>query len=330
MKEHPRIQKVYVRENSSFMKNPAYEYRFLLDREKLALADITTMQIIEELQYNTLSKNQDFSLNIQGENISIRLESKQSKEFDIWHIKNVPLDSLKVPILLKNIAEVSKERQDESIYRENQEYIRLVQFEYTGSRKYGSDVLEVKLEKLKTKLPIGYTFEKSKRSNSFTIDKNNYRALLILVLGIMYLICAILFESLKQPFIILSLVPITFIGVFLTFYLFNFSFDQGGLACFILLSGITVNSSIFIINGFNNLKKEFPNTDKLQLYIEAFKQKIVPILLTIVSTILGFIPFVIEGQNEVFWFALGVGTIGGLLFSLAAIFFYLPIFTLKK
>ncbi|QHI38416.1 Swarming motility protein SwrC [Kordia antarctica] len=330
LKEHPRIQKIYVRENSPFMKKPTYEYRFLLDREKLALANITTMEIIEELQYNTLSKNQDFSLNVQGENIPIRLESKQSKEFDIWHIKNIPLDSLKVPILLKNIAEVSKERQDESIYRENQEYIRLVQFEYTGTEKYGSDVLDAKLEKLKEKLPIGYTFEKSKRSNLFTIDENNYTALLILVLGIIYLICAILFESLKQPFIILSLVPITFIGVFLTFYVFNFSFDQGGLACFILLSGITVNSSIFIINGFNNLKKEFPNTDKLQLYIEAFKQKIVPILLTILSTILGFIPFVIEGQNEVFWFALGAGTIGGLLFSLIAIFFYLPIFTLKK
>jgi multidrug efflux pump subunit AcrB len=97
-----------------------------------------------------------------------------------------------------------------------------------------------------------------------------------------------------------------------------------------LLSGITVNASIFIINGFNKLKKEFPNRNKIELYLEAFKQKIFPIMLTIVSTILGFIPFVKDGQNEVFWFALGVGTIGGLIFSLFGILFYLPIFTLKK
>jgi multidrug efflux pump subunit AcrB len=96
------------------------------------------------------------------------------------------------------------------------------------------------------------------------------------------------------------------------------------------LSGITVNASIFIINSFNKLKKEFPKGNYINLYIEAFKQKIFPITLTIISTILGFIPFVKDGQNEVFWFALGAGTIGGLLFSLLGIIIYLPLFTLKQ
>ena len=151
-----------------------------------------------------------------------------------------------------------------------------------------------------------------------------------MVLCIIYFFCSILFESLKQPFVILSVIPISFIGVFLTFYLFDFNFDQGGLASFVLLSGITVNASIFIINGFNKLKKELPKDNYINLYIEAFKQKIFPITLTIISTILGFIPFVKDGQNEVFWFALGAGTIGGLLFSLLGILIYLPLFTLKQ
>ena len=102
------------------------------------------------------------------------------------------------------------------------------------------------------------------------------------------------------------------------------------MASFILLSGITVNASIFIVNGFNVLKKQFPHRNAIALYIEAFRQKIVPILFTIISTILGFIPFIKDGQDEVFWFALGIGTIGGLLFSLLGILIYLPLFTLKK
>jgi len=53
-------------------------------------------------------------------------------------------------------------------------------------------------------------------------------------------------------------------------------------------------------------------------------------MLTILSTILGFLPFVIYERNEVFWNALAAGTIGGLLFSLVVIFFYLPLFVLKK
>jgi multidrug efflux pump subunit AcrB len=178
---------------------------------------------------------------------------------------------------------------------------------------------------------LGFSFEK-KDASFFFFDnkKSNYTILLFLILLITYFITAILFESLKQPFIILSMIPISFIGVFITFYWFDFNFDQGGIASFVLLSGLTVNASIFIVNGYNELKKKFPNEENVKLYLEAYRQKIVPILLTIFSTVLGFIPFVIDGQNEVFWFALAIGTIGGLLFSILAIIIYLPIFSISR
>lgn len=329
--KHPRIQNVLIRENSYWVKEPSYEYRFTLDKERLAIADVSPTRLVNELKDLTLSKSEDISLNINGKHTPIRFESNKAKAFDIWKIKNAPLDSLDSPILLKDIADISKVREEENIYKENQEYIRLVEFQYTGVAKFGSKFLDEKLEELETKLPLGYTFNRSEQKWLFSEDKNsNYAFLLILVLSIIYLICSILFESLKQPFIILSVIPISFIGVFLTFYLLGFNFDQGGIASFVLLSGITVNASIFIINGFNKLKKEFPDQNTIVLYLESFKQKIFPIMLTIISTILGFIPFIKDGQNEVFWFALGVGTIGGLLFSLIGILFYLPIFTLKK
>lgn len=331
LERHPRIQKVLIKENSYWSRKPSYEYRFTLDKEQLALRKSNPSKIFEELKSLTLSNQLDISLNIKGKYTPVRLESNNSKQFDLWSITNTPLDSLHTPIVLKNIATTYKEREEENIYKENQEYIILVQFQYTGTAKFGAKYLNEKLTELKENLPLGYQFENSQNNWFLSDDKNNYYAfLLLLVLVIIYFICAILFESLIQPFIILSVIPISFIGVFLTFYLFDFNFDQGGLASFVLLSGITVNASIFIINGFNKLRKQKPDENYLTLYIEAFKQKIFPISLTIISTILGFIPFVKDGQNEVFWFALGAGTIGGLIFSIIGILFYLPLFTLKK
>lgn len=122
----------------------------------------------------------------------------------------------------------------------------------------------------------------------------------------------------------------SFIGVFLTFYLFDFNFDQGGYASFILLCGISVNSALYIINDYNNLMKEYPNRNQQLMYYKAFNYKIIPVVLTIVSTVVGLIPFVWSGQNEAFWFSFAVGSIGGLLFSLIGIYFYLPLFVLKK
>ena len=67
-----------------------------------------------------------------------------------------------------------------------------------------------------------------------------------------------------------------------------------------------------------------------RLYIKAFSHKIIPILLTVLSTVLGLIPFLIDGASEVFWFAFAIGTMGGLLFSLIALVFFMPIWVPMK
>lgn len=74
----------------------------------------------------------------------------------------------------------------------------------------------------------------------------------------------------------------------------------------------------------------FPRLSALRAYVKAWNAKVVPIFLTVVSTILGFIPFMIGEDKEAFWFPLAAGTIGGLVMSVIGIFFFLPVFVLKQ
>jgi multidrug efflux pump subunit AcrB len=86
-----------------------------------------------------------------------------------------------------------------------------------------------------------------------------------------------------------------------------------------LLGGLVVNSVVFILNDFNQLKRKTNRG-----FVKVVTAKIKPITLTLVSTCLGLIPFLIGGENEVFWFSLAVGTIGGLVISIIFITFILP------
>jgi len=183
------------------------------------------------------------------------------------------------------------------------------------------------MEEMEKEMPLGYLIEEQRHSFN---NENKQNWLLLLVIGFIFFICAIIFESLRQAFAVILLIPTSFIGIFLTFYWFDFNFDQGGYASFILLSGIVVNSIIFIINDYNQFRKRFTNRSSLKNYIKAFQHKISPILLTIISTILGLVPFLLHGSREVFWFSLAVSTIGGLLFSLIVIFLFIPIFIVEK
>ena len=148
-----------------------------------------------------------------------------------------------------------------------------------------------------------------------------------MVIAIIWVICAILLESIKQAFKIVLIAPISFIGCFLGFYLFGLSFNEGGLAAFILMCGLSVNAIIYILNDYNN-RITSGRKPGLDTYLSAFNAKITPIWLTTLSTILGFAPFLI-GETTDFWVSLAIGTMSGLLFSLIVLIFVLPIFSLK-
>lgn len=90
-----------------------------------------------------------------------------------------------------------------------------------------------------------------------------------------------------------------------------------------MLCGVVVNAGIYLVNTWQGQVRRHG-------YIRAFNHKINPIMLTILSTVLGLIPFLTDGPEEVFWFDFAVGTIGGMLFSVIALIFVLPVFLLDK
>jgi len=146
-----------------------------------------------------------------------------------------------------------------------------------------------------------------------------------LIVGI-YLICVVFFENFRQPLLIVFIIPLSFIGLFLIFAWGGFYFDQGGYAAFLMLGGLVVNSAIFIFSDYKNQKGrlQYRNVTK------SVFQKAWPITLTVVSTCVGLIPFLINGDKEVFWFSLSVGMIGGLAFSTFVVLFVLPALMIER
>lgn len=193
----------------------------------------------------------------------------------------------------------------------------------------GDKVLERDLETINSLMPVGYKAESEKQQWKSKDESGKYW-LLLLVIAIIFFTTSILFNSLRQPFAIILIIPVSFIGVFSVFYLFRLNFDQGGFASFILLAGITVNAAIYLLNEYNSLRRQYPRISPLRLYIKSFRVKIVPIMLTVLSTILGFIPFIVGETRESFWYPLAIGTMGGLVMSIIALLIIFPLFILPK
>jgi len=324
--EFRRIKEVTINSEFSWYRDDYQEFDFNLDKKLLAEAGISPNQLFGSI-YNTMGKSiytgEVLSKNGQEQ---IFLEAKQAKDYDIWNLIHNPVNIGEKVVKISKIAQIERGQSPQNIYKENQQYRLCVQYEYIGASEQGQKVLEEAVISFKKQLPMGYTIEnKSGRNYNWGNDTGKQYSLLFLILVIIFFLTSILFNSLKQPFAILFVIPFSFIGIFLTFYLFKLNFDQGGFASFILLSGLTVNANIYIIDEFNRIIKQ-KGVTRLRAYVKAWSYKMRPIMLTITSTVLGFSPFLIGSTKEAFWYPLAAGTIGGLLFSILGIILFLPVF----
>lgn len=326
---HRRIKEVTVNSEFSWWKDDYTEFYLEFDKRRMAEENLTAYDLFAVLR-PVFMRDQLAGSIVYDNNLEyLRLTSRQSGDYDVWAFMSVPFVVNGKQYKLSDLAVLAKGQAPKLVAKENQQYRLCLQYEYIGSSEQGRKLLEKDIETLRKRLPMGYTVESDSAYWSWGKDDNSQYLLLLVVIAIIFFISAILFDSLSQPLAIIFVIPISYIGVFLTFYLFGLNFDQGGFASFVLLCGITVNASIYILNEYNAIRRIFPNLSPLQAYTKAWNVKIIPIFLTVVSTILGFVPFLI-GEKTPFWFPLAAGTIGGLVMSVIGIFLYLPVLSVSR
>ena len=113
----------------------------------------------------------------------------------------------------------------------------------------------------------------------------------ITAIFVMLLMLLTQFNSFYQSAVVLSSVVMSFVGVLLGLLITNkpFSSTMTGISI-VTLAGIVVNNNIVMIDTFNRLKSERPHENILDVITVSCKQRLRPILLTTVTTILGLLP----------------------------------------
>lgn len=321
--ENPRIREVDISGSDQWGERVIHEFFMSFNDERLALNDVSAVEFYTSLKDK--SYRREINPVYAGDELRrVFLTSDTYGSFNVWNFNHSPLNADEKLLKIGRFSSVEKRKTGNDIHKVDQQYQLMVAYDFIGPYTLAEMVRNEHIEELANILPLGYSI----RSNQFRFwdreDTTQYY-LIFLVIAAIYFICVILLESLLQPLAIIAMIPISFIGVFLTFYLFNLNFDQGGFASFILLSGLTVNAGLYIVNDYNNFRIG-SGRSKVKLYLKAYNHKIIPVILTILSTVLGLVPFIAAGQKEIFWFAFAAGTIGGLIFSLIGILIYLPLF----
>jgi HAE1 family hydrophobic/amphiphilic exporter-1 len=147
--------------------------------------------------------------------------------------------------------------------------------------------------------------------------------ILWIVIILIYLSLAAMFESYSQPFIIMATVPLAAVGVATALYFSHKTINIGVLMGALMLGGIVVNNAIILIDSANHL------TDigfrPLRAIVTAGIRRLRPIMMTTGTTLLGLLPMAADKSEQAnLWSPLALTVMGGLLSSTILTLFVIP------
>jgi HAE1 family hydrophobic/amphiphilic exporter-1 len=140
-----------------------------------------------------------------------------------------------------------------------------------------------------------------------------------LVFGVM----ASLFESFRDPFIVIFTIPLSIIGIVAIYLMTGDTFNILTAVGLLVLMGVIVNNGIILVDYTNLLRKR-----GLSLHdacVEAAGNRLRPILMTTLTTILGLLPMAFfPGEGSEMVAPIGKTVLGGLTFGTLMTLFLMP------
>jgi HAE1 family hydrophobic/amphiphilic exporter-1 len=299
------------------------EELIIVDRQKAADMKLTVSQIADMLQ-TILSGTHVSNYREAGEEYRILVKLKDAEHLDLREILDLTLTNANgQPVVLRNVVDVRPRIGPVRIERKDQERIVGVSANISG-RDMGSILADIRggLRSIPVPRDLSIVF-----GGDYEEQQKAFRELLlslVLALVLVYMVMACLYESLRDPFVVMFSVPLAAIGVIVMLFLTRTTFNvQSFIGC-IMLGGIVVNNAILLVDHTNLLRRRdgMPMRDAIE---EAGRRRLRPILMTAMTTIFGLIPLALglaEGGEAQAPMARAV--IGGLLSSTLITLVFVP------
>lgn len=292
------------------LEKGAPEVNVSIDRLKSGIYGIDIATVAGQVQEKLNGKTAG-SFESEGEPIDIEIKVP---EITLAELQNVEILQGEKKYRLGEIAEISIATASKEITRNNQSRTGQVTAMLEKNYTLGKVTPAIRQQLDEVEFPAKYsakiTGEEEKRAESF----QGLTFALLLSVILVYMVMASQFESLRHPFTILLTIPLAGVGCIYAFLLAGASLNMMAFIGIIMLAGIAVNNSILLVDAANRLKAS--GLELREAIMGAAQQRIRPILMTSLTTILALLPMCFGfGEGASLRSPMALAVIGGLFTS---------------
>ena len=298
------------------------EARININRDKASVMGVSTRTIAQTLQYGLADQRMGYFY-MNGKQYEIVGEINRQQRNKPVDLKSIYVRSNTGEMIqMDNLIELEEGIAPPKLYRYNRFASATVSAGLADGKTIGDGLDE--MDRIAEEV-LDDTFRTalSGDSKEYRESSSSLMFAFILALVLIYLILAAQFVSFKDPLIIMFTVPLAVAGALIFMAIDGQTMNIYSQIGIIMLIGLVAKNGILIVEFANQRQESGENRfDAIRL---AAIQRLRPILMTSVSTILGLVPLVYatgEGANG--RIAMGVAVVGGMLVSTLLTLFVVP------
>ncbi len=303
------------------------EVRVIIDRDRAATVGLTTREIAETIAIAMRGQNLREFRGESGE-VDVRLAFREDEKQSVEQLNNLPIftpDGERIS--LGSVADLEIGQSPATIRRTDRQ--TSVVLEGNLDDEASLDEIRPRVQELMSQidLPPGYSWKFGRGFERQDETQQMMATNIMLGIACIFLVMAALFESLLFPFsIILGSIVFSIFGVFLFFAATGTTFSFMASIGIMILIGVVVNNGIVLIDHVNNLRQA--GLARNEAILEAGRDRLRPILMTVATTIVGLTPLAIGttqvGGDGPPYYPMARAIIGGLAFSTVVSLFVVP------
>ena len=304
------------------LKFTSPEVRVNINRDKAGTMGASVRDIAETLQYGLSGQRMGYFY-MNGKQYEIIGQVNRIQRNTPTSVKSIYIRSDRGEMIpLDNLVEFVESVTPPKLYHYNRFLSATISAGLADGKTIGDGLDE--MDKIAEEV-LDETFRTALTGDSkeFRESSSSLMFAFILALVLIYLILAAQFESFKDPLIIMLTVPLAIAGALIFMNMNDITMNLFSQIGIIMLIGLVAKNGILIVE-FANQKQEC-GENKMDAIRSASLQRLRPILMTSVSTVLGLIPLIFatgEGANQ--RIAMGTAVVGGMLFSTVLTMYIVP------
>jgi multidrug efflux pump subunit AcrB len=336
----PRVRDVNLNAGSFWGAERAVSVSLEPDRRALARAGVTATDFARAIQREVRGPTGGQRLELEGEEITVNVKSRGAQDRELGELRAALVPNVtNAPVRVGDLAAVGEREGLSQITREDQQYVRIVSYDFRGPQKLANRTHNVFMAAIS--VPAGYSVG-DERFEWF--DDDSTKGLwLVFAIGVALVVLAVafVFDSNWAALIVFASLPLALAGVAAVFWATGTAFSREAAVGVILVVGLAVNQAILLVDGALVKRRTSGHADRqaggraggrltAADIVYAARDRAGMIVLVTLTTLASLIPLAVGTEVDSLFGSIALATAGGTIAGTIGALFVVPVMLLGR